>query len=170
MADKDKADKSEDDKVKENLRAYFSQVSRGRYMPKDPYQHGYAMLDSETEKETVTSFSQIVDKYIQLATIKDDHLLRLIQTDALLLTHLYDMAKRDEGIAHTFSVLYYGWRSELLLTKTKNGSERKLQGAIGTSYTPKESMPGYGSDLPMPGQDDNEEANFLQKLFKRRKG
>jgi hypothetical protein len=93
--------------------------------------------------------------------------MRAYQVDAILLTHFASMARREPALERVFGVLYFGWRNELLLTKAMNGAERKHQAQVDSPYTPKENLGGFGQNYPQQEQED--EGNFLSKLFGRKK-
>jgi hypothetical protein len=148
----------------EALKDYFEEVRRGKQYPTDPFQHASSLTDTEQDKSfDKHSFSRIVGKQILLSNIADDKLMRFLQNDVILLTSLYDMARREQELESVFFTLYYGWRGELLLTRAKDGIERKLQGTVGTGYSP-DGMRGYEMD-----DDDEEDINFLEKAFSQMK-
>ncbi len=154
-----------------NLKRYFTQMTKGRFYPRNEYEHAAYLVDSRKDEDSVIGFSEIVDIPIQLTNIGNDHLMRLEQNSAELLVHFLDMARREDSIKPLFLRLYHGWRASLLLTKTKDGAERKQQAAVGTSYIPRELLRGYGSDLSYLGPEtkDEDSGNFLKKLFGGRK-
>lgn len=153
---------------------YMDEIRKGKFVPKDPFSHATMLI--ETEEEAVKLFSKIVEKQVILSNIDDDRMLRLYQNDAVLLTSLFSMANRakDGSLSEFFFAIYYGWRGELALTRTKDGLERKLQGTVSSSkYAPTDALRGYGADM-IPAQGSQEtELGMLQKLmpkFKKPKG
>jgi hypothetical protein len=119
-------------------------------IPKDPFGHGKFVLDNDDEP--VQSYQGIVGKDAKLSNIKEDKLLKCYQKDQALLTHILDMARRESSLRHTFWILYYGWTGALSLTRAKNGMERKLQASIGASYSPGDTMDGFGEDYFSDGE------------------
>lgn len=164
-------DKNDDLFTEDNLgpwKKYTSEMSKGRFYPINEFEHAAYLVDSE--QEDLKSFSQLVDRAIQLANIDDDYVLRLQQTSAQLLVNFFDMARREKGLELFFNIRYHEWRSEVLLTKTKSGSEREKQAAVGTRYVPASRMAsGYGPDL-QNSQDNNQDLDALKKMlpFKKR--
>jgi hypothetical protein len=151
---------------------YVGEVEKSKFIPGNQYEHAFMLVDSEDEQENnipgMGKYTKLVSKDIQLATVGNDLMLQFYQTDAKLLTYLFGMAIREPSLRETFRNLYHGWRNELLLTKTKGGTERKMQGAAGTAYTPREPLPGYGSEMQQLFQQNEDKGNFLQKLLKRK--
>jgi hypothetical protein len=125
---------------------FNSETRRPRigFIPNTPFGHGKLLMD--TDDEPVQTYQGIVGKSAVLANVKDDKLLKCYQKDQQLLTHILDMARRENTLRHTFWILYYGWTGSLLLTRAKNGMERKLQASIGANYTPGDTMDGFGED------------------------
>lgn len=153
---------------------YTAQMAKTHPYPRDQFEHGAFLIDTEDRSEfadKMGKFSVLVDKNILLSNISNDTLMRYYQNDIILLTHLFSMALREEALQPVFQVLYYGWKHELALTRTKGGAERKHQAQIGTNYNPKESLLGYGSGLnfPQQNQQNSEEGNFFTKIFNRKK-
>lgn len=124
---------------------------KSRYIPKDPFSHASSLLDTSDEDE-VAGFSALVRGEAMLANIGDDRMMRLYQNDAIILTHLFQMAQQMPELRQMFATLYFGWKAELCLTRAKNGAERKLQAGVGTNYVPQETLIGYGGDFPQNPQ------------------
>lgn len=156
----------------ENLSAwkkYTSEMSKGRFYPINEFEHAAYLVDSEQDE--LKNFSQLVDRAMQLANISDDYVLRLQQTSAQLLVNFFDMARREKGLELFFNIRYHEWRSEILLTKTKDGGEREKQAAVGTRYVQQgRAVSGYGPDL-QGQQGENEDLDALKKIlpFKRKR-
>jgi hypothetical protein len=106
-----------------------------------------------------------------LGTVSDDTLLRLYQNDAIILTSLFDMARREPSLRMVFNVIYYGWQGELSLTRTKSGIERRMNASLG-ALVPDPNFVGFGNDLQMPedeqGQDDSGGLGGLMSRFQPR--
>ena len=145
--------------MQEGMQDYFDDVRRGKQYPQDPFQHASSLTDTEQDKSfDKHAFSRLIGKQILLSNIGDDRLMRLLQNDVILLTSLYEIARREEEMQSVFFTLYYGWRGELLLTRAKDGAERKLQGTVGTGYSPNEKLSGYE-------MEEEEQENFLKQAF-----
>lgn len=151
------------------LGSYVQEIQKVRFIPENEFEHGDSLIRSEydNDSEVMDNFSKIVDKHLQLTNIGSDQILRLYQTDAVLLTQAFSISLRSDAFTQVAKVMFFGWRNELLLTKAKEGSERKYQASIGTKYVTKDSLSGYGSSYPAPQQED--EGNLIQKLFQRKK-
>jgi len=135
--------------------------------PQNEFEHADMLINSdlETEIEIQYNMSKIIDKHMQLVNIGEP-MMRLYQIDSNLLTHMASIARRDQdNFGMVFSVLYFGWRGELLLTKALKGDERKMQGTVKSKFNPELNKGGYGSSLEM----DEEEANLLSKILNRGK-
>ena len=148
-----------------DVQTYINKTQRGNPTPQNPYAHATYLISAEQEK--ITEFHQLISKEAVLSFIRDDNLMRLYQRDIVLLVDFFAMALKDPDMAEVFLNRYYGWLGELALTRTKDGAERKLQGAVGqTSYSPRESMLGYGL-TPPPGQEQQGggSANMIRRLF-----
>jgi hypothetical protein len=146
-----------------NFDQYMREVARSKRYPTDAFQHASFLLDTDRGED---SYSSLVNKEIQLAHIGNDQMLNFNQIEALLLTHLCDMARRDPELRMVYEVLYGAWANELKLTKTKGGAENKMQHAVGSNFTPREAMPGYGSDYGMP--EDEEKQNIIAQILGRK--
>jgi len=151
------------------LSAYVQEIQRVRFIPQNEFEHGDSLIRSEydDDSEVMNNFSKIVDKHLQLVNIGNDQILRLYQTDAVLLTQVFSISLRSPAFTQVAKVMFFGWRNELLLTKAKEGAERKYQASIGTKYATKEPLLGYGASYP--SQPEEEEGNILQQLFRRKK-
>ena len=164
VADEKPAGEVDEDGLSRNAREDYERFShdmaKARFMPINEWEHGYSL--SESEQENITNFSQLVDRAIQLANISDPTLLMLEQEEQGILTNFYDMAVRDPGMESFFKLRYYEWRGAILLTKAKDGTERKHQAAIGTKYVPRGPM--LGQELPAPPE---EEDSIIDKLLHR---
>ena len=130
-------------------------------LPKDQYQHN-AFLISKDE-DPLTTFQSLLNKHIMLAYIntKDVKLMRLQQNSAILLTRMFDMARREPELVNTFKVIYFGWVYELAMTRAGGGRERIYQILGGQSVQVKEGV-GYGS-IEKQVQDEN---NIIDRLLK----
>lgn len=152
----------QEEEKKTGISGFVNELNKVRAYPKDPFEHASYMLDTE---HAVREFSNIVDKQILLSSISDDNLMRLIQNDVHLLTNMFDMAFRDPDFENVFWVCYNSWRGELMLTRTKDGTERKLQGAVQPAYHPNQQVGGVS--LP---QQEEDETNLIKNLLNRGKG
>jgi hypothetical protein len=142
------------------IQEYINKMQQGKPTPKDPYSHATYLISTEEEK--IAEFHQLISKEVILASIHEDKLLKYYQRDIVILVNLFSMALRDPAMQEVFINLYYGWIGELAITRTKDGAERKLQGAVGQSaYAPKDPMLGFG----MPSQPQQGGANIIQKFF-----
>ena len=143
-------------------------------VPKDPFALAFGLID--TDDEGVRNASGIVDKNTLLSFVNKDELLRLYQNDVHILNALYTLSTHDDELKEVFNQLYYSWRGELGLTRTKDGIERYLQGSVsaaGTTTNPAD-IQGYGSGLPqyqpsMGGVDGKELGGMLGGILHRKK-
>jgi hypothetical protein len=163
-------DAKKDDELfsEENMapwKRFTGEMNKGRAYPINEFEHAAYLVDSE--KEAITEFSQIVDRSIQLANIDDDRLLRLEQTSAGLMVNFFDMARREPALAKFFEIRYNEWRAELLLTKTKSGSEREKQAAVGTKYV-QQSRQISGYNLP-DAPPENEDKDIWKRIFPKKR-
>jgi len=101
-----------------------------------------------------------------LGTVSDDTLLRLYQNDAITLTSLFDMARREPSLRMVFNVIYYGWQGELSLTRTKSGIERRMNASLG-ALVPDPNFVGYGGELQMPEDQTEDDSGGIGGLIGR---
>lgn len=154
----------------DELEQFLDDVQKAKNVPENEFEHAEGLVRSEYDDDNAAlkNFSMIVDKHLQLTNIGNDEIMRFYQTDAVLLTQAFSIAHRSEAFKSVVKMIFYGWRNELLLTKAKNGEERKHQAGVGKAkYAPKESLLGYGSSYDLNPQ---EEQNLLAGLFKPRSG
>ena len=145
---------------------YMNRLNKAGYIPKDQYGHAAFLID--VEKTDVGEFRQIITKDVLLSNIGGDLMLRLYQNDVGTLVRLFSMAKRDETVKLIFEVLYYRWVGELALTRTMDGTERKMQATV-SSYNPKEKLGSYGENYQYPEQGEEVDP-ILEMLEKRKRG
>ena len=138
----------------------MAQMAAGKYVPRDAFSHAFTMMDIRGNDE-VKMFSQILEQHILLSFLGEDKQLRLYQNDIVLLTNLFDMSRRAPELKNFFLNLYYGWKGELALTRTKDGIERRLQATAGKGYQP-EAMRGYGQQLEELAK---QEQNLFERFF-----
>ena len=152
----------------EGFQEYMRALGKGKAPVDNPYQHNKDLIDNE--KDDVVKFSEIVDKFWMLNNVKDDQLIRIYQREGRLLTKLFDMKKREPELEGMFHVLYFGGRGELSITRNKQGegNERKMQANTSWRYEPQPGAGGYG--VMAENVMSQEEASFIDKLFKRRSG
>jgi hypothetical protein len=143
------------------IQEYINKMQQGKPTPKDPYAHATYLISTEEDK--IAQFHQLISKEVILASIRDDKVLKLYQRDITILVDLFSMALRDPDMEEVFVNRYYGWIGELSITRTKDGAERKLQGAVGlSSYSPKDDMLGFG--MPSAPQQGGG-GNILKQFF-----
>lgn len=163
------AEEQENSQGGEELEQFLDDVQKARNVPENEFEHAEGLIRSEydNDNEVLDNFSKIVDKHLQLTNIGNDEIMRFYQTDAVLLTQAFSIAARSNAFKQVVKMMFFGWRNELLLTKAKNGEERKHQAGVGKArYMPKESLMGYGSSYDL---DSNEsEQGILANLFKPR--
>lgn len=152
-----------------DMRTYLTNMMKMQALPRNEYEHGAHLLQTEDflEKDrgvAVGKFSKLITQNVLLGNISNDQLMRLYQIDITLLTHMFDMAVREDALVPVFNVLYYGWVNEIQLTRTKEGAERKHQATYGTAYSPKESLYGFGRDYQL-GETEEKGGNPVQKLL-----
>lgn len=155
-----------------NVADYVKTNAKVHLIPKDQYAHSYLLLDSERpdfhKTDEYLNPTSIVDKHVQLCNVGDDTLLRLYQNDVIIFTQLQDLARRDSAMSMFYRVVSQAWRSELLLTKTKNGEERKLQAtASSPKYVPNERLYGYGEGLGLGPEEEQE--GIINKILNKKR-
>lgn len=149
-----------------SLQEYINSNRKTKPTPKDPYAHASFLLGSE--QEAISEFNQLISNEAKLSFIRDDRLLRLYQKDITYLVALFAMARKDPDMREVFLNLYYGWLGELALTRAKDGTERKLQGAVGQSaYSPKDTLQGLG--LALPQEQGEQQGNIISRILPRRR-
>lgn len=162
--------------VQMDMKEYIKHTSAGGSKPRNEYEHGAYLVESElknekgpwTEKQKtqmIINFSQVVDKHIQLANLGADKLLRLYQNDAGIMCDWLDMSIREEFIAHIFAPMYFSWRGEILMTHAKNGKMLRVQAAIGKQQNPQLDQGGFGAKELY----EEEDANILQRILGKKK-
>lgn len=126
---------------------------------KDVFTHNKWL--ASPDDELVRTFSKILNKDILMANVGKDAPLRLQQNTGIYMQALLGMALRDpENLLDFFFFRYYSWQTELGLTRTKQGAERKMQAAAARGYQTNEILPGYGSEMI----GDEEEQGFFDAL------
>jgi hypothetical protein len=146
-----------------DVRDFIGAMQGGKIVPQNAFSHAFTLVDISTQDD-VKNFSAILEKHILLANIGDDRKIRLYQNDIILLTNLFDMAIREPALLTLFKQLYFGWKGEIAITRTKDGLERKLQATAGKGYAPRNDMVGYGDML---ADLDRQEASLFEKLTQR---
>lgn len=109
----------------EGFSDYVSKSSFYANMPDNPYAQQYMIVHKPPVK--IVHPDQIVDGTIQMSYIKDAKAMVIYQRDARLLTRLFDMATRSEGLTSFWETLYFSWRGEIKMTAALEGKERNLQ-------------------------------------------
>ena len=146
-----------------DMRDFVGAIQGGKIIPKDAFSHAFTLVDISAVDD-VRTFSAILEKHILLANLGDDRKIRLYQNDIILLTNLFDMTIREPQLYNLFKQLYYGWKGEIAITRTKDGLERKLQATAGKGYAPRNDMVGYGDML---ADLDRQEQSLFEKLTNR---
>lgn len=154
---------------------FLTQSNKGHYRPQNEYEHGHEMVDSEMDESELESdtvkalkFSALINKHIQTANLGSDNLLRLYQNDSTLLPYFLDFARRNPGCISPFFNKFIAWRNEVLMTKTKNGSERLLQAMIGTKFQAnQQGISAFGAQMEQM-KTAQEGDSFLGGLFKKK--
>ena len=103
-----------------------------RRQPKDEFGHKTNMIDIERPENPHDVFD-IITKELAIASIKDDELLRCYQIEFNVIIDAYDIGMWD----HLGSWMSGRLISELQLSKSKGGLERRLQAG---------TMPSVGND------------------------
>jgi hypothetical protein len=152
----------------EGFQDYMRELGKGRAPVDNPYQHNKELIDNE--KDDVVKFSDIIDKFWLLGNIKEDPLVRIYQKEGRLLIKLFDMKNREPELLGMFNVLYFGGRGEFSMTRNKQGegNERKMQANTAWRYEPQPGGGGYA--VGMENAPTQEEANFIEKMFRRKPG
>jgi hypothetical protein len=154
--------------IEKTIGAHIEGIGKMRQYSQNEFEHADAMVrsDLDDEREALANLSALVDKHIQLANIAEP-VIRYYQQDGHNIVNLASQARRMDELKLVFYVIYYGWRSELLLTKAKDGTERRQQGAVGAKYVPYgQHAAGFGESLE---QMDPEEQSILDKIFGKKK-
>jgi hypothetical protein len=144
------------------LKDYLRETFKTRYVPKDEYGHKSHLLAEDTNtpdrERNVARFNLLCSKQVLLSNIGKDRLLRIYQRDVGILTELYDMAIHDPILEDVVEVFYYTWKNELMLTRVKDGFERKAQakGAM------TQNSAGAG-DAALTEQVENEEKGLFSR-------
>lgn len=147
-----------------DLKEYANVISKGKYIPKDPFAHATMLIDADTDE--VKKFNQLLERQILLANINDDKMLRLYQNDIRILTSLFSIVCREPKIEKFFFEQYYSWKGELALTRTKDGLERKMQANVGGGYQP-DNLSGFGEDISY--QPEHQDYNMIRDLMRQRR-
>lgn len=145
------------------VQEFIGAMQGGKIVPQNAFSHAFTLVDISSQDD-VKNFSAILEKHILLANIGDDRKIRLYQNDIILLTNLFDMTTREPALLTLFKQLYFGWKGEIAITRTKDGLERKLQATAGKGYAPRNDMVGYGDML---ADLDRQEASLFEKLTQR---
>jgi hypothetical protein len=140
---------------------YTSETSQAKAYPENEYEHAASLLEEDNGKRT---FSNLVDKMIILSNIKDNKILEIERRTAGLLVNFFDMAQREPELRSFFLIRYHEWRTGLLLTRTKDGNERRLQALVGTKYSQPGEMEGYDYDWEEADKGEGGLANELKGL------
>ncbi len=142
-------------------REFIGNMAANKERPHDAFAQAHSLLESDVSE--VVAFSQICEKQIMLANISNDEYLRLVQKDMALLTHLFDMSLRDPELKNFFLVQYYTIKSELQLTRAKDGLEIKAQHNVASQFKPGGQITGFGGQEQQ--QLNQDEQNLFQKVW-----
>lgn len=112
---------------------YVKQTQYYANMPTDPYSHQYQLL--HRPHKDVKDFGDLLDADIVLSNIQGSRTLLFYQRDFHLLTRLFDMAKRSNGIMELFKPLYYSWKGQIRMTGALKGKERSYQSFLEPEYS-----------------------------------
>jgi len=132
---------TEEQKQKKRRGGFSDYIERSTFyanIPQDPFSHQYQLINKPPS--IIEHEDNIIDSTIQLANIGDKRTMLLYQRDQRLLTRLFDMAQRSDGVKGLFNTLYYSWRGEIKMTSAFKGKERDLQSFI----EPDIHMGGFG--------------------------
>jgi hypothetical protein len=158
----------------QDVKQYFSNISKGKVIPKDPFSLSYVMLSDEDED---VLNNDLATKHVQLAYLGNDRIVRLFQNDVEILTVLRNMAMRDTRLFPFFETLYHSWIGTVKVTKAKDGAERQLQASAVGAYSPSsaELSGGFGEYQPQQEEQKGESpikplSNFLKRIAERRRG
>jgi len=153
-----------------SLQEYGQRARPGSFNPKDPFSHAKYLLEEQDDiifdGNAQPKFNKLVGKMQMLGTVSDDTLLRLYQNDAIILTSLFDMSRREPALRMVFNVIYYGWQGELCLTRTKSGIERRMNASLG-ALVPDPNFTGYGQDFNMPEEQAEDDSGGIGGLISR---
>ena len=142
------------------LRSFVGNMSAAKERPHDNFAQAHSLLESEGTD--LMAFSQLCEKQMMLANISSDDYLRYSQEDMALLTHLFDMARRDPELKDFFLTQYYTIKSELQMTRAKDGLEIKAQHNVASQFKPGGTISGFGNQDAAP-----EEQNLFAKVWDR---
>lgn len=143
---------------------FMRSMETNRERPHDAFAQAHSLLESEFSE--VREFSQICEKQIMLANISNDEYMRYVQIDLKLLVHLFDMARRDPGLMPFFLVQYTSIKSELQLTRAKDGLEIKAQHGVASQFKPTGQITGFGNQMNQDmAQVQQQEENLFNKVW-----
>jgi len=118
-------DKKKDDQVQPGFSDYVKRSSFYANIPDNPYSQQYMIVHRPPVQ--IKHPDELIDGTIQMSYIKDAKAMVIYQRDGRLLTRLFDMAERSEGLRSFFETLYFSWRGEIKMTAALEGKERNLQ-------------------------------------------
>jgi len=106
-------------------------------IPDNQFGHAWQLVDIRRGK--VSSFDDLLNPHLFLASINDEKTLRFYQNDILWLNGLFRLSQKDKAIDYVFEPLWNSFLTELRLTGTLDGSERIYQ----SFKTPKTQSKGF---------------------------
>jgi len=142
----------------QSLKNFVGNMSASKERPHDNFAQAHSLLESDSND--IMLFAQICEKQMMLANISSDDYLRYSQEDMALLTHLFDMARRDPELRDFFLTRYYTIKSELQMTRAKDGLEIKAQHNVASQFKPGGQISGFGGPEVAP-----EEQNLFAKVW-----
>lgn len=146
------------------LRNFAAGMASNKERPHDNFAQAHSLLESDSSD--VMAFGQICEKQMMLANISSDDYLRYSQEDMALLIHLFDMARRDPELKDFFLTQYYTIKSELQMTRAKDGLEIKAQHNVASQFKPGGSISGFG-DQGVAQDEQNLFAKVWDKFTKK---
>jgi len=134
---------------------YVAQTQFYANMPTDPYSHQYQLLHRPHHE--IEKFGDLLDADVVLSNIQGNRTMLLFQRDFHLLTRMFDMAKRSNGVKLLFMPLYYSWKGQLRMTSALKGKERSLQSFL----EPETYDPAFSFPLPSKKKKKKNVQDFL---------
>lgn len=127
-----------EDEDKDLAPGFSDYVKRSSFyanIPDNPYSQQYMIVHKPPVE--IKHPDELIDGTIQMSYIKDGKTMLIYQRDGRLLTRLFDMAERSEGLRSLFETLYFSWRGEIKMTAALEGKERNLQSFLEPEMAPR---------------------------------
>src|SRR5690242_16088524 len=108
-----------------------------RHRPANQWEHKSSLLPYSEEYKSKT-YAPLINRHLPLASIKDDQLLLILEKEkSLVEAQFHRLAERDKNLQPLAEWISHTLEVQSLLTRAKDGGERKLQATNDIGQFPK---------------------------------